>query len=79
MADAKPTKGSDAETPAIADAQQQAEFPLPIDEFCARLSLTDKRVELITAFARMESAAGRRKDVHSAYARRFGDFINQPA
>lgn len=58
---------------------EQTEFPLTLEEFCSRLSLTDKRVELIGAFAHVETAEGRVKDVESAYAARFADFINQPA
>lgn len=55
------------------------EFPLTLDEFCARLSTTDKRVELIGAFHSIEKVAGRVKDLESAYATRFSAFINQPA
>lgn len=68
MADAKPTQPADP-----------AEFPLPLAEFCARLSATDKRVELLSAFAHSETKAGRLKDVQSAYGRRFAAFVKQPA
>lgn len=59
--------------------QEPSEFPLTLDEFCSRLSVSDKRVELIGAFAHTETVAGRLKDTESAYAGRFGEFINQPA
>ena len=55
------------------------EFPLSLDEFCSRLSSTDKRVETIGAFHHTEKAAGRNKDIESAYIARYSDFINQPA
>ena len=55
------------------------EFPLTIEEFCARLSKTDRRVELIGGFYAVESAAGRVKDLESAFAARYTKFINQPA
>lgn len=67
-------------TPAPAgNAEQEKEIPLSLDEFCARLSATDKRVELIGGFHSVEVAAGNTKDVDSAFAARFNDFINQPA
>jgi len=64
----------DAPTPDAPDA-----FPLAIDEFCARLSVSDRRVELIGAFHAVEKAAGRIKDLESAFAERFAAFVNQPA
>jgi len=70
MADAKTTKAE----PAVS-----AEFPLPLEEFCARLSASDRRVELITAFARGEKALGFVKDTESAYRKRFAAFIKTPA
>ncbi len=58
---------------------EPSEFPLTLDEFCSRLSVTDKRVELIGAFHFTEKVAGRNKDLESAYQARFTAFINQPA
>lgn len=58
----------------VADA-----FPLPLDEFCVRLSKTDRRVEMIGAFNKSEKAAGRVKDTEAAFAERYSAFINQPA
>ena len=60
-------------------AAQNNEFPLSLDEFCSRLSSTDKRVEMIGAFHHTEKVAGRNKDVESAYIARYSAFINQPA
>ncbi len=60
-------------------ATEQNEFPLTLDEFCSRLSITDRRVELIGAFHITEKAAGRTKDMASAYSARYTAFLNQPA
>ena len=53
-------------------------FPLHLDEFCARLSATDKRVELIGGFHHTERVAGRTQDLESAYADRFAEFVSRP-
>lgn len=55
------------------------EFPQTIDEFCASLSQTDRRVEMIGAFHGAEKRAGRIKDTRTAYGARYNDFINAPA
>ncbi len=60
-------------------ATEQNEFPLTLDEFCSRLSINDRRVELIGAFHSTEKAAGRTKDLESKYSARYTAFINQPA
>lgn len=52
---------------------------LTLHEFCQRLSGNDKRVELISAFHYAETSAGTIKDVETAFASRFADFINKPA
>lgn len=68
---------------AVADVPEMApvpsDFPVTLDEFCTRLSLADKRVELIGAFHSTEKAAKRVRDTESNYAARFSAFINQPA
>lgn len=65
-------------TEAAEETVERSEFPLSLDEFCAQLSQTDKRVESIGAFHTTEKAAGRVKDLASAYAARFSDFLNKP-
>lgn len=71
----KTTKPAAEAAPApVADA-----FPLTVDEFCSRLSVSDRRVELIGAFHATEKAAGRVKDLESAFRSRFEAFINSPA
>lgn len=62
-----------------AEVAGASEFQLSLDEFCTRLSGTDRRVELIGAFHSAERAAGRSKDYEGAFAGRFVAFVNQPA
>lgn len=68
-----------AKDQAAAATSEEAEFPLTLDEFCTRLSRTDRRVELIGGFEHSERVAGRVKDVESAYAKRYAEFCNKPA
>lgn len=53
--------------------------PLSLNEFCIRLSTTDKRVELIGGFEHSERVAGRVADTAENYAERYTKFLNQPA
>jgi hypothetical protein len=70
----------EAPAPAAAPAPaEQAEFPLTLAEACARISANDRRVEMIGAFHSSEKAAGRLKDLESAYRTRFAAFCNAPA
>ncbi len=50
-----------------------------LTEFCARLSSTDNRTELIGAFFRMETAAGRVKATDTEFQKNYSDFCNKPA
>jgi len=50
------------------------EFMIDLDEYCARKSGHDNRVEMIAAFHYIERAAGRAMDMPSAYEARFGQF-----
>jgi hypothetical protein len=61
------------------DSAETHEFPLTLDEVCSRMSLTDRRVELIGAFHADEKANGRTKDTETAYKARFVAFCKQPA
>lgn len=47
-----------------------------LKRFCADLSVTDRRVELIGGFHHSESVAGRMLDTKEAYAQRYADFAN---
>jgi hypothetical protein len=58
---------------------EPSEFALTLEEFCSRLSTTDKRVELIGAFAHEETRAGRIKGLASEYEARFRAFVTKPA
>lgn len=63
-----------ADVPAV-----DTDFHLTLEEFCARLSSTDRRVELIGAFFKTEQSAGRGKASESEFSARFVAFCNQPA
>lgn len=49
-----------------------------LDEFCQRLSHTDKRVEMIGGFHSDEKRAGRIKDAEAAYQARYEAFTRKP-
>lgn len=63
--------------------EQKAEIvpdiPLSLDEFCMRLSNTDKRVELIGAFHYVETQAGSLRDTEVAFQSRYTAFATKPA
>ena len=68
------TKNSkDAVTEATAEV-----FPVTLHEFCARLSKSVKRPELLGAFEHTERVAGRITDTDEAFRARFDAFINKP-
>lgn len=70
------TKTADA---AAAKPPKQTDFEMTIEEFCTRLSQTDRRVELIGAFCAAEIKSGRRKDRDANFRSRFAAFTKQPA
>lgn len=49
-----------------------------LNEFCIRLSNSDKRVELIGGFHHQETAKGTIKDAESEFYSRFLAFANKP-
>lgn len=51
---------------------------MTLDEFCARLSETVKRPELIGGFHFVERAAGRQRDTAASFQSRLGEFMNKP-
>jgi hypothetical protein len=65
------------DTPGVAETA--SEFPLSLQEYCTRLSMTDRRVELIGGFEYYERVAGRMKDTATEYDKRFAAFANLPA
>ena len=81
---AKDNKTS-AETPSVTEAvltpsvPSEAEIPLNLAEFCASLSSSDKRVELIGGFHHYEKLNGKIKDTRSNYLARFEAFAKMPA
>lgn len=60
------------------DSVAAAEIKLSLHEFCARLSETVKRPELIGAFEHVERVADRNADTASAYQLRYDAFITKP-
>lgn len=65
-----------------ASAEQDSVAPpaikLSLHEFCARLSETVKRPELIGAFEHVERVAGRNVDTTEAFQARYDAFITKP-
>jgi hypothetical protein len=51
---------------------------LTLDEFCARLSKTDKRVELIGGFFADAKKRGHNKDVDVGFLRAFAEYADRP-
>ncbi|EIW6162822.1 hypothetical protein MF451_003819 [Salmonella enterica subsp. enterica serovar Saintpaul] len=52
------------------------EFEVSLDEFCCRLSLTERRSGLISVFHYRERKENRYRDLPSAYAARFEAYVN---
>lgn len=65
----------DTQQPAVVDPTVEQ---VTLEEFCLRLSNSDRRVELIGAFHFVEKQASRFKDAESNYASRFSAFVNKP-
>lgn len=66
------------DTPSKAYEPVATSVPLTLQEFCIRLSVDDRRVELIGAFESDERRAGRLKDTAEAYAARYKAFTTKP-
>ena len=65
--------------PAAVKAAPEKETQLTLDEFCMRLSTTDRRAELIGGFHSVEKKNDRQKDTETAFRARFEAFVNEPA
>ena len=68
------TENEDQPAPAPAPTT----FEQTVDEFCANLSKTDKRPELIYAFAKSEKREGRVKDFATNFSSRYAAFAAKP-
>lgn len=55
------------------------EIPLALDEFCMRLSATERRTSLIGAFHLVQRRAGRLTAPESFYRTAFAAFVHAPA
>jgi hypothetical protein len=53
-------------------------IPLTLDEFCARLSKSDSRVELIGGFYADAKRRGHTKDVDVGFLRAFESYVTRP-
>lgn len=60
------------------DKKPAADFPLTLGEFCTRISLNDKRVELIGGFHATEKAAGNMSDTEANFKKRLVKFETKP-
>lgn len=78
MAKSSETTASSAPKDAPAQVEPPKDFELTVNEFCIRRSATDRRVELLGAFAADERRAGHLKDTSDAYTRRLADFTARP-
>ena len=74
--EAKTTVGPAADTEATHVAREEVRMSL--DGFCARLSETVKRPELIGAFHHSEKASGNLAGTASEFQGRYDAFINKP-
>jgi hypothetical protein len=73
--------GKSSNTNETTNDQAAANAPaedVTLEEFCIRLSKSDKRVEMIGGFQHAETAAGHVKDTEAAYRSRYSDFCNKP-
>lgn len=69
-----------SETPPTSAAPNAAtELPVTLDQFCADLSRSDRRVALIGGFHYSERRAKHVRDTPSAFAKRYKTFAGQPA
>ena len=52
---------------------------IPLDVFCERLSASDRRIELISAFHSASSRQGLQNATEADFSDAFAAFCNQPA
>ncbi len=67
-----------AATEAAVAAADPVAVDMTLGEFCARLSQSVRRPELIAGFEHSERKAGKLKDTDEAYQARFDKFIKTP-
>lgn len=63
----------------LASKKERPAERVALDQFCARLSETEKRYALIAGFHAVEVKAGRLRDTQAEYDQRFAAFIKKPA
>lgn len=62
--------------PPTGETVTKAPAKVSLKRFCADLSVSDRRVELIGGFHHSELVAGRLLDTNEAYTQRYADFAN---
>jgi len=75
----KDSKTEKQPTPAAAKSAPPKDFPISLEEFCKRASMTDKRVELLGGF---HHHARSKKMLHareSDFAAEYAKFLTMPA
>lgn len=68
-----------AEKPESDAVPAPVEQPLTADEFCRRLSVTDRRVELISGFRAHCRATRLDKTTDAAFRKAYAEFCTRPA
>lgn len=71
-----PKTAPSAQEPATPSTEAPAE--LALHEWCANVSQTDRRVELLGAFYTIETREGRVKAPPEVFADRYAEFANRP-
>jgi hypothetical protein len=66
------------ETSAESATPAQPDEAMTLQEFCTRLSITDRRVEMIGGFHSDETRNGRVKDTEANFNARYMAFVNKP-
>jgi hypothetical protein len=66
------------QTGAVAAAALAPEVKMSLADFCARLSETVRRPELIGAFEHVERKAGRKQATEAEFRARYDEFVNKP-
>lgn len=67
------------QTTESAQADEQVIAQISLSEYCARVSSTDKRVELIGAFFKSQVSCGATSGTETEFDAAYQLFVNQPA
>lgn len=67
-----------SKTPEVPTQVEPKVFPISLDEFCSRLSATDKRVELIGGFHHDQRSVGNLTATEAEFLELFTQFAQRP-